>query len=84
MTARLAPSHVQRRRPQLIRRVGAALTLAAVTAGPPALLALLTGNPLNPPGQLRDRGALTTALDDRTVLWLLAAAAWPWKPSQTA
>ncbi|MCW2667917.1 MAG: hypothetical protein JWN57_2879, partial [Frankiales bacterium] len=80
MTAR--HSHHLRRHPgtpeahRVLRRVGAVLQLLAVLALPPALLLGLVGSPLNPPAQLRNTDALTSAVDDRSVLWLIALAGW--------
>ncbi len=65
-----------RERSRLLRRLGALLQLLAVLLVPPALLLALVGNPLDPPAQLRSTDALTTAVDDRSLLWLIALAGW--------
>jgi hypothetical protein len=65
-----------RERSPLLRRLGAVLQLLAVLVVPPALLLTLAGNPLDPPAQLRSTDALTTAVDDRSLLWLIALAGW--------
>jgi DNA-binding SARP family transcriptional activator len=58
------------------RRGLAAVLLLIVLAGPPAVLSWLVGSPLTIPPVLRSGAALTRPLDDATVLWLLATAAW--------
>ncbi|MCW2599466.1 MAG: hypothetical protein JWM02_1295 [Frankiales bacterium] len=54
-----------------------ALLLGALLVGtPPTLLLLLVGNPGDVPNSLRSAHALTAALDDQTLLWLLSTVAW--------
>jgi hypothetical protein len=76
MTAR----HIRQPRNQvvlrLVRRLAALLALFATLAVPPAVLLLAAGSPLDPPAALRSRGILTSPVDDRTLLWLIAALAW--------
>lgn len=74
MTAR----HIHSRDPhhRNLRRLLAVLQLLVVLAAPPILLLGLVGSPLDPPAPLRSMDVLTQPVDDRTLLWLLAAAAW--------
>jgi DNA-binding SARP family transcriptional activator len=67
---------VTRHSRSLLRRLGAIVQLLAVLGVPPALLLALVGSPLDPPAPLRTVGALTTVVDDRSLLWLVAVAAW--------
>jgi hypothetical protein len=64
------------RRSRLLPQAGAIASLAAVVAGPPLLLLALVGSPLRLPASLRTADALTQAVDDQTVLWLLGAVGW--------
>jgi hypothetical protein len=75
MTGRHSHPHTTRQS-RLLRRAGALALLAAVVAGPPLLLVSLVGSPADPPASLRSPGALTQALDDRAVLWLLGTVGW--------
>jgi DNA-binding SARP family transcriptional activator len=59
-----------------LHRLSAIGQLLAVLSLPPALLLALVGSPLEPPAPLRTVHALTTAVDDRSLLWLVAVAAW--------
>jgi hypothetical protein len=64
------------RQSRLLPQAGAVVSLAAVVAGPPLLLLALVGSPLHPPASLRTADALTQAVDDQAVLWLLGAVGW--------
>ena len=75
MTARQHASHT-RQRSRLLPRAGALASLTAVVAGPPLLLLALLGSPLQLPASLRTADALTQAVDDQAVLWLLGTVGW--------
>jgi hypothetical protein len=45
-------------------------------AAPPAVMLTLVGNPMEVPASLRSLDALTTQVDDQTVLWLLGTVVW--------
>jgi hypothetical protein len=62
--------------PRALRLLVVLAVLAVVVAGPPLLLRWLTGNPLEVPASLRSSAGLTNPIDDRTLVWLLAAFAW--------
>jgi hypothetical protein len=75
MTARQHTSH-RAQRSRLLPRAGAVSILAVVIACPPLLLLALVGSPLQLPASLRTADALTQAVDDQAVLWLLGAVGW--------
>jgi hypothetical protein len=75
MTARQHTSH-RAQRSQLLPRAGAVATLAVVITCPPRLLLALVGSPLQLPASLRTADALTQAVDDQALLWLLGAVGW--------
>jgi DNA-binding SARP family transcriptional activator len=58
------------------RRLTALVELLLVVTVPPAVLLTLVGSPLDPPAMLRHRDALTSPVDDRTLLWLIGVFAW--------
>lgn len=64
------------RRSRLLPHAGAVVSLAVVVAGPPLLLLALVGSPLQLPASLRTADALTQAVDDQAVLWLLGTFGW--------
>lgn len=64
------------RQSRLLPQAGAVASLAAAIAGPPLLLLALVGSPLQLPAPLRTADALTQAVDDQTVVWLLGAVGW--------
>lgn len=76
MTARHVQHPGDKHMLRLIRRLAALLALLATVAVPPAVLLLAADSPLNPPAALRTRDVLTNPVDDRTLLWLIAAFAW--------
>ena len=75
MTPRQHASHTARPS-RLLPRTRALASLTALVAGPPLLLLALVGSPVQPPASLRTANALTQAVDDQAVLWLLGAVGW--------
>lgn len=59
-----------------VRLLGALLALLCTVITPPVVLLLAAGSPLDPPAALRSRDVLTSQVDDRTLLWVLAVCAW--------
>jgi hypothetical protein len=64
------------RQSRLLPQAGAVASLAVAIVGPPLLLLALVGSPLQFPASLRTADALTQAVDDQAVLWLLGAVGW--------
>jgi hypothetical protein len=59
-----------------VRRLGAGCAVLLLLAAPPLLLLTLLGSPAQIPAPLRSAHALTSQVDDHTVLWLLGAVVW--------
>lgn len=58
------------------QRLAAAAAILLLLIGPPALLAVLVGNPLDVPAGLRTSDALTRPTNDTALLWILSIVGW--------
>jgi hypothetical protein len=70
------PRHRSTNGAAALRRLSAGVALLMLLAAPPAVLLTLVGNPMQVPASLRSLDALTTQVDDQTVLWLLGTVVW--------